>query len=270
MDELDQVTKAQRAMWGAGDFSPFAAKIWPVGGHLVRTVGAGPGMDLVDVGCGTGNVAIQAAEAGARVTGVDLAPEMLARAREAAGRAGLEIGWIEGDAEALPLPSASADAVVSSFGCIFAPRHEVAARELVRVLRPGGRLALSAWTPDSSVAEFMETATAHLPPPPPSAGSPMAWGEEAHAREAFAGTGVELSFERGQVVFDFPSPEAATEEYLTRFGPLVAARAMLEPEGRWQALADDVAAYYDRQPRTPEGGVTIPGDYVVIAGRLPG
>lgn len=267
MDELSQVTQAQRRMWGAGDFSPFAAMIWSVGAHLVRAVGAGPGADLTDVGCGTGNVAIQAAEAGARVTGVDLAPEMLERARAAADRAELEITWMEGDAEALPLPDASADAVVSSFGCMFAPRHEVAARELARVLRSGGRMAVSAWTTDSSVAEFLKTAGAHLPPPPPSAGSPILWGDEGHVREIFAGTGLEISFERGHVEFDFESPEAATEEYLTRFGPLVMARNLLEPEGRWQPLADDIAAFFDRQPRSASRGTTMPADYIVIVGR---
>lgn len=209
-------------------------------------------------------------EAGTRVTGVDLAPEVLARAGAAAERAGLEIAWIEGDAEALPLPDGSADAVVSSFGCIFAPRHEAAAREPARVLRPGGRMAVATWTTDSSVAKFLRAATSRLPPPPPSAGMPILWGDEAHVREVFAGTGVELSFERGRVALAFPSPEAATEEYLTRFGPLVAARAMLEPQGRWQPLADDVAAYYDRQPRRADGRLAIPGDYIVIAGRLPG
>lgn len=270
MDELDQVTATQRRMWGAGDFSTLAGMIWPVGAHLVRAVGAGSGVDLIDVGCGTGNVAIQAAEAGASVVGLDLAPEMLERARAASEAAGLHIDWIEGDAQALPFADASADAVVSSFGCMLAPRHEVVAMELGRILRPGGRMALSTWPPDSAIGEFTRMGTAHMPPPPDSAGSSLSWGEEDHVREIFAGSGVELSFERERVDFAFPSVAAAVEEYLTRFGPLLVARQALEPQGRWQALADDVTAFFERQPRTDGEGIVVPADYLVVTGRATG
>lgn len=269
MDQLDEATAAQRAMWGAGDFSRLAAMIWPVGAHLVRAVGAGPGVELLDVGCGTGNVAIQAAEAGASVVGVDLAPEMLEKARAASAAAGLEITWIEGDAQALPVADASADAVVSSFGCMFAPRHEVAARELVRVLRPGGRMALATWSTDTSVAEFLRVSSAHLPPPPPAASPPLLWGDEDHVRTIFEGTGLELAFERATVAFPFASVEAAAEEYLTRFGPLVVARRALEPEGKWQALADDITAFFARLPRAADGGIVMEADYIVIRGTAP-
>ncbi|WP_217913156.1 class I SAM-dependent methyltransferase [Miltoncostaea marina] len=270
MDELESVRAAQRAMWGAGDFTPFAARIRPVGARLVRAVGAGPGTELLDVGCGTGNVAIQAAQAGARVTGVDLAPEMLARARAQAEAAGVEVAWVEGDAEDLPVADRSVDAVVSSFGCMFAPRHEVAAAEIARVLRPGGRMAVAAWRPDGAIAAFMRVGAAHMPPPPASASPPVLWGDEAHVREIFAGTGVDLGFEDGHVDMVFASAGDAVREHLTGFGPLLAARRVLEPEGRWQALADDVAAFFARLPAREGGEVAMPGDYVVITGRAPG
>lgn len=268
MDELGRVKEGARVAWGAGDFAPFAAMIWDSGGRLVERMGVGPGDAVLDVGCGTGNLAIQAALAGARVTGVDIAPEMIARARSAAAEAGVEVEWIVGDAEDLPVADASADVVVSSFGCMFAPRHAVAAREIARAVRPGGRIGLLTWPPDSAVGDFLSLAARHMPPPPAVAESPLLWGDLYHAREAFAGTGISIAAERDRIVFAFDSAEEATDLYLTRFGPLVAARAVLEPLGRWQALADAIAAHF--AGLAEPDGVRMDSDCLVITGRRDG
>ncbi len=165
VSELEQVKQAARAAWGAGDYPSVARRnLWDVGERIVRRVGVAPGEDVLDVACGTGNAAIRAAEAGGRVVGVDLTPKLLEAGERLAAEANVEIDWIEGDAEALPVDDESFDVVLSVFGCMFAPRHDVTAQELARVLRSGGRLGVCAWTPDGYMGEFFRTMGGYMPP----------------------------------------------------------------------------------------------------------
>lgn len=269
MDELSRVRASQRDMWDVGDLSGFALMIRGAGGRLVRRLAIGADDTVLDVACGTGNVAIQAAATGARVTGLDIAPTTLEAARRAASEEGVRVDWIEGDAESLPFPTHSFDVAASSFGCMFAPRHEVAAAEMVRVLRPGGRLGILAWSVDGPISEFLALVAPHLPSPPPLAAPPPLWGDEGHVRGVFAGTGIDLTIEHDHLDLRFASADAATREYTERFGPLVAARALLEPEGRWDEVVMDVAAFFARHAR-PGGGVVVEGDHLVIVGHVPG
>jgi SAM-dependent methyltransferase len=184
--ELDQIKQGARATWAAGDYPAIAQRqLWPVGARVVRRVAVAPGEDVIDVACGTGNAAPRAAAAGGHVVGFDLTPELLQAGRELAAEAQVEIEWLEGNAEALPVPDESFDVAVSVFGCMFAPRHRVAAAELARVLRPGGRLCVTAWTPQGSMGEFFRTIGAYLPRPPP-AEPPLCWGAEDHVRSCCA------------------------------------------------------------------------------------
>lgn len=153
MDEIVEYKQHNRAMWAAGDYAAVQEHIKEVGERIVHRVGVRPGEDVLDVACGPGNAAIPAAVAGARVTGVDLTPELFEPGRKLAAEAGVQVEWVEGDAEALPVDDASVDVVLSTFGAMFAPRHDVTAREIARVLRPGGRLGLCNWTPEGSVGE---------------------------------------------------------------------------------------------------------------------
>jgi len=172
--ELEQLKRGARAAWAAGDFAQVAERdLWEIGERVVRRVGVQPGEDVLDVACGTGNAAIRAAQAGGRVVGIDLTPELFDAGRALAAEAGVEVEWREGDAEALPVPNASFDVVLSTLGCMFAPRHDVAAREIARVLRPGGRLAIASWTPESCIAELFEVIGRHLPRPPAIASPPV-------------------------------------------------------------------------------------------------
>ena len=269
MDELTQVKDGARAAWGAGDFTRFAGMLWESGGALVRRLAIGPGDVVLDVGCGTGNLAIQAAEAGAAVTGLDIAPEMLAAARSAGEAAGVEVRWIEGDAEDLPSVPGSVDVVMSSFGCMFAPRHAVAARELARVLRPGGRMGLLTWPIDSDVAEFLRMTSAHLPPPPAIVEPAILWGDEGHVHQIFEGTGLALTVETGSIDFTFASVEAAVDVYTTEFGPLVAARPMLEANGRWRGLVAEIDAFFGRRA-ADDGRVVMTSAYTTVLGRAQG
>jgi len=258
--ELARLKQGARATWAAGDFPEIARRqLWDVGPRIVAATRVSAGDDVLDVACGTGNAAIRAAEAGARVTGVDLTPELFEAGRQAAADAGVELDWVEGDAEELPRADASFDVVLSTFGCMFAPRHAVAAAEMARVLRPGGRLGVTAWTPGGEMGRFFKTVGAFMPPPPPIAQPPLLWGDEAHVRELFAGTGVELEFQRESVEpAAFASADEAFEWTTTRFGPLIMARQMLEASGRWDEL---------RAALTPLYRQNAPLEYLVILGR---
>jgi SAM-dependent methyltransferase len=263
---------AERTAWATGDYDAMMRTegLYGVGERLTQAMHVRPGEMVLDVACGTGNATIPAARAGADVTGLDLTPQLLAVAARRADEAGVAITWVEGDAEDLPFDDGSFDVVLSSFGCMFAPRHEVVVDELVRVLRPGGRLALVAWTPEGAIGDFFGTAAPHLPPTPAFVDPPLAWGQERYVRGLFEGTGVELRFARETWTITHDSVEAAVECYSTLFGPIAAARRSAEAEGRWPALRDDLATLFERLDTSRDTEVTFPAEYLVIAGTRDG
>jgi SAM-dependent methyltransferase len=262
--------EAARATWSAGDYDGIVDYIWSVGGDLVDRVGVEEGDSVLDVACGTGNATIPAAQAGGRATGLDLTPELLEGARRRAAEAGVEIEWIEGDAEALPFEDGSFDVVLSTFGCMFAPRHQVAAAEIARVLRPGGRLGIAAWTPDGNIGEFFRSMSALGPEPPPGFQPPPLWGTREHVEEIFAGNGVELRFEDAAVHFHFDSVAAAADEYWDKFGPVVMLRAMLEPEGRGDELRATLVGTFERSAGPEGDGIGYDGEYLITLGEKAG
>jgi len=259
---LAEAKQRTRATWAAGDFPEVARlTLWPVGERLVRRVGIGRDEAVLDIACGNGNAAIRAAQAGGRVTGVDLTPELFDSGRALARDAGVSVEWVEGDAEELPLPDASYDVVLSTFGVMFAPRHQVAAREIARVLRPGGRLGLCNWTPGGITGQMFRALGSFAPPPPPFAEPPLLWGDEAHVRSLFDDTGIVLEFATETVPFTpFPSAEEAVDWNAANFGPIIMLRAYLEPQGRWKACRERLIALFD-----PEAE----GEYLVVTGRKP-
>jgi SAM-dependent methyltransferase len=259
-EELARWKDAARRVWAAGDYPEIARRtLWPVGERIVRRVGVRPGEDVLDVACGTGNAALRAAHAGARVVGVDITPELLAAGRSLATAEGVDVEFVEGDAEALPAAAESFDVVVSTFGCMFAPRHAVAARELARVLRPGGRLGVCAWTPEGSMGRFFARMASFMPPAPPLAEPPVLWGSEPHVRELFAGTGVELAFARETLdPPEFESTEAALEFMSSKFGPVAMARSVTAASGRGRELEAELRAFIDAGE---------PAEYLVVTGR---
>ena len=257
---LAELKRRARAGWAAGDYAEIARReLWPLGERVVERLGVRAGEHVLDVACGTGNAAIRAAQAGARVIALDLTPELLAGGRAIAADAGVDVEWVEGDAEALPFPDESYDVVVSTLGVMFAPRHRVAALELGRVLAPGGRLAVCSWSPESLVANVFRTVAAYLPPAPGFASPPWLWGSEEHVRSLFAGMGVELEFERGLLApVRFDSPEEQVEYRTTMVGPMVVARALTEADGRWPLLRAELV----RLMADP-----APSEYLLALGR---
>ncbi len=268
MTALDELKADARTTWATGEYDAMMRqeRLYGVGDRLVEHTGIGPTDRVLDVACGTGNVAIPAAAAGATVTGVDLTPRMLEVARRRADEAAVDVEWREADAEDLPFEDGSFDVVVSAFGCMFAPRHDVVADELARVLRPGGRLAVCSWTPDGAFGDFFRTVGAHLPPLPELVDPPPRWGEEGYVRELFEGTGVQLRFleESWEIAHD--SDRAAVDCYTTTFGPVVEARRQAETEGRWPALREDLEALFRRVDRAGDTEVRFPAAYLVALG----
>jgi ubiquinone/menaquinone biosynthesis C-methylase UbiE len=203
-DPFRDFKNQQRLRWAS--FAPFAMFTAAPAAHLVRFAGIRSGQAVLDVATGTGVVAITARLGGARVTALDLTPELLAQAKENAAIAGIEdIAWHEGDVEALPFPDGAFDVVVSQFGHIFAPRPEVALREMLRVLKPGGRIAFATWPPEQMVGRLFTLTSAYAPPPPDIAPPPL-WGDPNVVRERLGRAVSDLFFERGVMRFTALSP----------------------------------------------------------------
>jgi ubiquinone/menaquinone biosynthesis C-methylase UbiE len=213
------------------------------------------------VATGTGNAALAAARLGARVTGLDLTAPLLDVARERAAAEGLEIAFAEADAEALPVDDGAFDRVISVFGAIFAADHARAAGELLRACRPGGTIALTAWTPEGLNGRMFEVVARHLPPPP---GPPATlWGTEEHVRGLLAGA-ADARCERRLIDVVSDSPEAWTD-YLARvLGPLVLARGALEASGGWDALRSDIVALYAQANEADDGSLRAPAEYLLV------
>lgn len=265
-DPVSELKRRARAMWATGDYPTVALTIREVGDRIVRRVGIRPSEEVLDVACGNGNTAIPAAQAGGRVTGVDLTPELLQAARVAATAAGVQIDWREGDAEALPFEDARFDVVLSTFGCMFAPRHEVVAAELARVLRPGGRLGVCSWTPEGTIGRFYQLMSRHLPPPPAFASPPPRWGDPDQVRRLFGGSGIALQFDRALVEMRFDSVAEMVSFYETNFGPVIEARELLAPNGGWLPLREELSGYLARETVPDRGGVMWPAEYLTVTG----
>lgn len=229
--DIDQLKQAQGQMWGSGPFEEIETNLADMHDALVAAIGPSPGEEWLDLGCGTGGVASRAAAAGARVTGVDLAPVLIETAKRRADEAGLEIDYEVGDAEDLRFGDGAFTAITSSVGVMFAPRQQVAADELARVCAPGGRIAISAWRPDGGVGEFFKFMRGYQPPMPEGVGNPLDWGEEDNAR-ALLGGSFELDIQTLDSPFVIESGEAMWELMSRAFGPTRTLAASMDDSSR--------------------------------------
>jgi ubiquinone/menaquinone biosynthesis C-methylase UbiE len=263
--------KAQaRAAWALGDYHRFAKQtVWGLGPVLVEACGISPGQRVLDVAAGTGNVAIRAAEAGARVVAADLTPENFDAGRREAQARGVELQWVLADAEALPFGDGEFDVVASCVGAIFAPDQRAVADELVRVCRPGGTLAMINFTPEGLAGEFFELFGRYAPPPPGTP-SPVLWGSEERVRELFGDRLAALELTRREYVEHSPGDAAAyCELFKETFGPAVGVRASLgdRPE-RLAALDRDFLEFAMRANQAPPGRpAEYPYEYLLVVGR---
>jgi SAM-dependent methyltransferase len=243
-EQLAQLKRRMKSSWMAGDFGQIARKLANGAEDFVSRLGLQPGMKVLDVGCGTGNQSLPAARAGALVTGVDIASNLLEQARQRAAEENLNVQFDEGDAEQLPYADGQFDVVLSMFGAMFAPRPEVVARELQRVCRAGGLIAMANWTPDSFVGKSFQVNGRHVPPPS-GVPAPVLWGREEVVTERF-GPGVTLQMQKRIVLFDLPmSPEGAVDFFRQYFGPTQVAFSRLDAEGQHRMKTELIALWME-------------------------
>ncbi|MFB8245509.1 class I SAM-dependent methyltransferase [Streptomyces sp. NPDC055952] len=270
--DVDRALKAKhRAMWAQGDYPSLAAEVIPeLGAVLVEACGVGPGHRVLDVGAGAGNAAIPAALAGADVVASDLTPELFEAGRLAAEKQGARLTWQEADAEALPFGDAEFDTVLSCVGVMFAPHHERAAGELVRVCRPGGTLGLLSWTPQGFIGRMFAAMKPYAPPPPPGAQPPPLWGDEDHVRALLGDRVTDVRAERRTVRVDrFPTPEAFRDYFKERYGPTISVYKNIagEPDRAAALDRDLVALARDGDLAAGRDGTVLEWEYLLFTAR---
>ena len=265
--EMEALKSRLKAMWMTGDFGQIAKHIESGAEEFIARLALKPGVRLLDVACGSGNLAIPAARAGAIVTGVDIATNLLEQARARAASEGLTIQFDEGDAESLPYEDAAFDEVVSMYGAMFAPRPELVAAELVRVCRPGGRIAMANWTPDGFIGRMFKSTGKHVPPPPHMP-SPVKWGDEETVRERLREGVACLQLTRRMCPFKYPFPPAeVVETFRMYYGPTQRAFDTLNADGQ-AALRSDLERLWAEHNRATDGTTYVEGEYLeVIATR---
>ena len=252
-----------KAAWMAGDFGQIANYISDESERFVGRVGVKPGIRLLDVACGTGNSAIPAARAGAQVTGVDIATNLLEQARQRAAAEQLNIRFDEGDAEDLPYADQSFDAVFTMFGAMFAPRPERVAAELLRVCKPGGMIAMANWTPQSFVAKATQV-TAKMVPPPPGVPPPVLWGDAATVRQRLGHGTTHLQCSPVKVKMAYPFAPKETVDFFRRcFGPTQTAFSRLDAAGQ-VTLAAQLEALWTEHNTATDGTTAVEAEYLEV------
>lgn len=260
--DLESLKKNMRAAWAAGDYGQIAKPLTRGAEEFIERLGLRPGMGVLDAACGTGNLALPAARAGAVVTGIDIVPDLLEQARARAAAEGLTARFDEGDVEDLPYGDAEFDAVVSMFGAMFAPRPDVTAAELKRVCRKGGFIAMANWVPDGFVAEMFRTNAKYVPPP--DVPSPLLWGDESALRERFGEGIAELKMTRRKIDAKYPfSPAGVVEYFRSYFGPTHMSFAALGETER-EALRRDLEELWTRHNQATDGTTGVGLEYLEV------
>jgi len=262
LPDITAIKARQRQTWASGDYHVIASIIVPVAERLADTLELLAAERVLDVATGSGNAAIAAARRMCDVTGVDYVPALLDRGRLRAAAEGLPITFEEGDAEALPAADASFDVVLSTFGVMFAPDQEQAARELLRVCRPGGRIGLANWTPEGWIGDMLRVVGRHVPPP---AGlrPTTRWGTEDGVRELLGDGVASLRMNRQSFAWRFASADQYLSLFRKFYGPTVKAFEALDDDGQ-QALARDLIDCLDRYANVVDGTLLVPAEYLEV------
>ena len=257
-----------RAMWASGDYATMVETfLLPLGPRLVEACGIDSGTRVLDVAAGTGNASLPAAERGANVTASDLTPELLEAGRRRAESSGLELEWVEADAENLPFDDQSFDVVMSSIGAMFAPHHQDVADELVRVCRPGGTIGMLNWTPEGMIGALFKTMGPFAPPPPPGAQPPPLWGSEDHMRELLGDRVDWRTLERDVLdITAFERPRDYGEHFKALYGPTIAARANAQKAGREAEFDEALNGFCEEWNRGTPDRARFEQEYLVAVG----
>lgn len=261
--EMETLKSRLKSMWMAGDFGQIAKQIETGAQEFIDRLELKPGDRVLDVACGSGNLSIPAARAGAIVTGVDIAPNLLEQGRARAAAENLTIQFDEGDAESLPYDAAAFDLVVSMFGAMFAPRPELVASELVRVCRPGGRIAMANWTPTGHIGQMFKATGKHVAPPA-NMPSPLQWGDEETVRERLQDGIAELKLTKRMCRFELPfSPGEVVEHFRTYYGPTQRAFEALDTNGQ-AALRTDLERLWSENNQATDNTTLVDGEYLEV------
>ena len=263
MPDLAAITQIQQKIWSQGDFSMVANLVYNVSDSLAEELKLLPDERVLDVACGSGNGALAAARrTWAGVVGADYVPALLERGRERAAAERLEVEFVEADAQDLPFEDASFDVAMSIFGAMFAPDQHKAAAELLRVVKPGGRIGMANWCPDGGVGRMFQTIAKHAPPPP-GIDSPLLWGTEGRLRELFGDGISDLRIERRASRQGFLSADDQINYFRTYFGPTKTAFERVGPEGE-QALYDDLKSFLEEENTAGGRGLVIEAEYLEV------
>lgn len=263
--DVDVVKARIKATWMAGDYAQIAQFTQTAANEFIERRQLKPGSRLLDVACGNGNLSIPAARAGAIVTGIDIAPNLLAQGRSRAAAAGLKITFEEGDAENLPIETGAFDIVVSMFGVIFAPRPDIVASELCRVCRRGGQIAMANWTPTGFIGKLLRVTGTRVVPTV-GVPSPLQWGDEDIVRNRFRNQISDIKMTRCRAVLKLPFPvKDAVEFYRMHYGPTQRAFESL-PESSQGVLRRDLENLYSDHNEATDGTTQISAEYLEVAG----
>jgi SAM-dependent methyltransferase len=255
-------------MWASGDYASMVETfLLPLGPELVEACGITAGMRVLDVAAGTGNASIPAAKTGAEVTASDLTPELFDAGRRRAEAEGVELEWVEADAENLPFEDQSYDVVMSSIGAMFAPHHQEVADELVRVCRPGGTIGMLNWTPEGMIGALFRTMGPFAPPPPPGAQPAPLWGSEEHMKELF-GDRVDFGTldRRPLEITAFKYPRDYGEHFKERYGPTIVAQTNARKNGREAEFNEALDQFCDQWNRGGADRAHFEQEYLLAAG----
>ncbi len=256
------VKKRQQATWASGDFAVIGTTLQIVGETLAEAADVRAGENVLDVAAGNGNASLAAARRFAHVTSTDYVPELLDRGADRARAEGLKIRFEVADAEGLPYHDASFDVALSTFGVMFTPEHARAAGELLRVVRPGGRIGLANWTPEGFIGQLFKVIGRHVPPPV-GVESPALWGTEPHIVRLFGRQAVDIRCQRRLFNFRYESPGHWLQVFRDYYGPTLKAFAALDCAGQ-EALERDISALLEGMNIAGPNSLVVPAEYLEI------
>ena len=261
--DMEALKTRLKATWMAGDYGHFARYLEPGALEFLARLAISPGTRMLDLGCGAGQIAIPAARAGAQVTGIDIAANSIAQAQARAAAEGVTVRFEEADAEMLPYRDAQFDLVVSLIGAMFAPRPALVASEMLRVCRPGGRIAMANWTPDGHVGQMFKVIGAYVPPPPLME-SPLKWGDEATVRARLEAGAARIDVLKRLYPMRYPFAPAEVADFFFRYyGPAVRALAVLDENGQ-NNLRRDLTALWSVNNRASGGATEVAAEYLEV------
>ncbi len=263
--EMSALKTRLKTTWESGDYGVFAKYLEKGALEFFARLNIAPGTRLLDVACGAGQLTLPAARQGVQVTGLDLAANLVRQARAKAAEEGLTVQIDEGDAESLPYPDASFDAVMSLIGSMFAPRPELVASEMIRVCRPGGRLIMGNWTPEGHIGQMFKTIGKHVPPPPHFP-SPLLWGDEVTCRQRLGAGVKDLRITRYMYPFEYPfAPAKVVAFFIEYYGPTNRGYSSLNGDAQ-TSLRDDLTALWSRNNVATDGTTRVLAEYIEVVG----